>query len=236
MVTDILNKMAEIVANAMTHFQSDFEKYDRLYIESDEVKFPMIWIVGTSHTHLLKLGEYKNWFFKYESVRYDYVYGNNEFDYYLTNLTNDRIFLITENNVNEIDCQQAKAAIQDYVAPAVHAWVEQNGPLPQKAKVPVKINNISLATLKELITNCRKHGDDSLLSCLKRFHRYRRTASNQCVEVSYNPGYNEFTFCQITNGNIGLVGGIIFHGWPETGYQINNSVQLTPQYGWAIHT
>lgn len=94
MVTDILNKMAEIVANTMTHFQSDFEKYDRLYIESDEVKFPMIWIVDTSHTHLLKLGEYKNWFFKYESVRYDYVYGNNEFDYYLTNLTNDRIALL----------------------------------------------------------------------------------------------------------------------------------------------
>lgn len=42
MVTDILNKMAEIVDNTMTSFQSDFEKYDRLYIESDEVKFPMI--------------------------------------------------------------------------------------------------------------------------------------------------------------------------------------------------
>lgn len=32
MVTDILNKMAEIVDNTMTSFQSDFEKYDKEYI------------------------------------------------------------------------------------------------------------------------------------------------------------------------------------------------------------
>ena len=32
MVTDILNKMAEIVANNMIAFQSDFEKYDKEYI------------------------------------------------------------------------------------------------------------------------------------------------------------------------------------------------------------
>lgn len=237
MKTDILNKMVEIVANTMTSFQSDFEDYDRKYIESVEVKFPMIWIVGTSHTYLLKLGEYKDWVFKNESVRYDYVAGNNQFDYYLTNyVKNDRLFLITENDVNEINCQQAKSAIQDYVAPAVQAWIEQNGPLPQKTKVPIQIHNISLSKLKALITDCRKHGDDSLLSCLKRFHRYRRVATNQHIQVSYNPGYNEFTFCEVTNGSIGLVGGIIFHGWSETGYQSNGSVQLSPQYGWSIHT
>lgn len=31
-------------------------------------------------------------------------------------------------------------------------------------------------------------------------------------------------------------GGIIFHGLPDTGYQQNGSVQLTPSYGWQIHT
>ena len=49
--------MSNIVADVMTSFQSDFENFDRPYIENaDSSKFPMIWIVGKSHTHLLNLG------------------------------------------------------------------------------------------------------------------------------------------------------------------------------------
>lgn len=41
MITKILNKMAEIVANTMTSFQSDFEKYDKEYIIKEGVNaFP----------------------------------------------------------------------------------------------------------------------------------------------------------------------------------------------------
>ena len=238
MVIDILNKMAEIVANTMTSFQSDFEQYDRPYIESGEAKFPLIWIVGSSHTFLLRLGEYKERFLGNERVRWAYINGDNTFDSYLDYYKhdNDKLFLITESAISEINISQARSAIQDYVQPAVHAWIEQNGPLPKKTKVPVKIQNISVARLKELIDECRKHNDNSLLSCLKRFHNYIRVATDQYVTVSYNHGWNEFTFWETTNGKIGLVGGIVFHGWPESGYQSNNSVQLTPQYGWAIHT
>lgn len=48
MVTDILNKMAEIVANNMIAFQSDFEKYDKEYIIKKGVKaFPFCgWYTG----------------------------------------------------------------------------------------------------------------------------------------------------------------------------------------------
>lgn len=55
--------MSNIVADVMTSFQSDFENFDRPYIENaDSSKFPMIWIVGKSHTHLLNLGEYEEHF------------------------------------------------------------------------------------------------------------------------------------------------------------------------------
>ena len=238
MKSDILNKMAEIVANTMTSFQSDFEQYDRPYIESGDAKFPLIWIVGSSHTFLLRLGEYKERFLGNERVRWAYINGDNTFDSYIDYYKhdNDKLFLITESAISEINISQARSAIQDYVRPAVHAWIEQNGPLPKKTKVTVKIQNISVAKLKELISECWKHNDNSLLLCLKRFHQYMRVAADQYITVSYNPGCNEFTFWETINGKTGLVGGIVFHGWPESGYQSNNSVQLTPQYGWATHT
>ncbi len=59
-ITKIIQTMSNIVADVMTSFQSDFENFDRPYIENaDNSKFPMIWIVGKSHTHLLNLGEYE---------------------------------------------------------------------------------------------------------------------------------------------------------------------------------
>ena len=37
-------------------------------------------------------------------------------------------------------------------------------------------------------------------------------------------------------GKTGIVGGIIYHGCPSDGYKENYSVQLSPSYGWSIHT
>lgn len=46
-----------------------------------------------------------------------------------------------------------------------------------------------------------------------------------------------FTFAEHrSNGDIGICGGIIFHGTPKGGYQENGSVQLSLCYGWQIHT
>lgn len=38
------------------------------------------------------------------------------------------------------------------------------------------------------------------------------------------------------DGLCGLAGGIIFHGFPESGYRENGSVQIEPAYGWQTHT
>lgn len=124
----------------------------------------------------------------------------------------------------------------DYVNPAVQEWIAENGPLPANTKVPVIIRGVSITKLKELVADCRKHNNDSLMDCLRRFHNYLRVAADQYIEVHYNSAWKEFTFSEYTNGKEGLVGGIIFHGWPETGYQTNGSVQLDPHYGWSTHT
>lgn len=70
----IIKQMEKIVAEVMTSYQSDFENYDRKYIEKAEAcQFPMVWIVGKSHTYLLRLGDYKDLFFNNEFARIGYV-------------------------------------------------------------------------------------------------------------------------------------------------------------------
>lgn len=233
----IIKQMRNIVSDVMTSFQSDFEKYDKPYIEKAEAhQFPMIWIVGTSHTYLLKLGGYKELFFSNESVRLNYVQGDNGFDPYIDMFKNDCIFLIVKDKVSKISVEQAQNAVRDYVVPAVKEWKKNNGSLPKKCKVKVKLNNISISKLKQMIRECEAHNDTSLIDALRRFHRYRQVASDHYIQVSYNPYYNEFGFCEYINGKTGLVGGIIFHGWAETGYKENSAIQLAPCYGWSVHT
>lgn len=230
--------MESVVNDVMVRFQTDFFNYDKTDIESADFKFPFIWIVGECHTHLLPLGKYRDAFFANEAVRYDYLRKHNPYSYFFesVNYTKDHWFLVTESELQPINQAQAKAAIMDYVNPAVQEWIAENGPLPANTKVPVIIRGVSIAKLKELVADCRKHNNDSLMDCLRRFHNYRRVAADQHIEVSYNSAWNEFAFCEYTNGKPGLVGGIVFHGWPETGYQTNSSVQLDPHYGWSTHT
>lgn len=230
--------MEAVVTETMKSFQTDFYNYDKPRIESDDFQFPAIWIVGESHTHRLELGNYKEMFSGLESVRYDYLYDHNPW-YCFFNTSyhiKDKWFLITEEGLQPINCKQAEAAIKDYVNSAVQAWIAENGQLPKLTKVPVVLKNITIAELKELVAECRAHGDDTLMDCLKRFHQYSRIAANQYVEVIYYRGWKEFQFCEYVNRDRRLVGGIVFHGWPETGYQTNGSVQLTQRYGWASHT
>jgi len=237
MITDILNKMAEIVAKTMTSFQSDFEKYDRPYIETaTPEQFPMLWLVATSHTHLLKLGDYHGRFFNEEAVRYAYAAGDDTFSCYLNIYNSDKVFLINDNSITEITHSQAKEVVRDVVIPVVTKWIEINGSLPRDIRMPIKFHNITLSQFKDLIRDCEKHNNTSLVDIFYRFRNYYRYATDQYIQISYNPGYNEFGFCQYTNGKPGLVGGIIFHGWPESGYQSNGSVQIESRYGWASHT
>lgn len=235
---NITAQMAEVVEATMTAFKTDFYDYDKEVIESEGVKFPFIWIVGQCHTKMCMLGNYKDNFFESESYRFDYLSNPNPWEYYFTSTyyTKGKWFLVTENGLQPITLEQAEAAVMDYITPAVNAWVEVNGPLPKLTKVPVKFKNITLSKLKSLITDCRAHGDNSLFECFKRRHKSCRVAADQFAEITWHKGWNEFTFCEYINHKEGIEGHIVFHGWPETGYQTNNSIQLTPAYGWSTHT
>lgn len=238
MKTIIIKQMETVVTNVMRRYQSDFFHGDKPLIEGSIFKFPAIWIIGESHTHLLLIGNYKDRFFEMEGIRYDYLYNHNPYSYFLDSdyYRSDKWYLITEKGLQPINQKQAKAAIMDYVNPAVQEWIAENGPLPKLTRVSVKLRGISISKLKELVSDCRNHGNDSLMECLMRFHRYTRVAADQFVEVSYHNQYNEFRFCHYINGRPNTAGGIVFHGWPETGYQTNGSVQIEPHYGWSTHT
>lgn len=234
----LLQQMETVVADVMKDFQSDFFQYDKPRIASLEFKFPAIWIVGASHTHCLEIGNYKDIFYTDERVRYDYLREPNPY-YYFTDYSDcskDRWFLITKSGLQPINREQAKAAIADYILPAVKSWELENGPLPKLSKVKVVMHGITFSRLKELFAEGQAHSDNSLRECLKQFHHYRRVSSDQHVKVYYNEKYNEFSFGEYVDGKCRLCGGIIFHGWPETGYQSNNSVQIDPRYGWSSHT
>ena len=236
-ISKIIQTMSNIVADIMVRFQSDFENYDRPYIEkADDSMFPMIWIVGKCHTCLLRLGGYGKHFSKSEDVRFAYVQDGNPFLSCLATVDGEHIFLIEMNGVWEITEKQAHEVCRDIVAPVIEKWIKDNGPLPTKFQVPVKFFNITLSKIKELIRECEAHHNNSLIEIFRRFHNYRRVAKDQYIQISYNPGYNEFTFCEYINGNKSLVGHIIFHGWPETGYMVNGSYQIEPTYGWSSHT
>lgn len=237
-INDILQQMKAVVIETMKSFQTDFYDYDQLTIAGETFKFPAIWIVGESHTHLFELGTYEFRFFSSEAVRYDYLYNPNPWAYFFTQkyYTKDKWFLVTENGLQPINLEQAKAAIKDYIAPAVNAWVKEHGPLPKLTKVPVKFKNITLSELKMFIADCRAHGDDSLVECFKRRQKSCRVAANQYAVITWHKGWNEFTFCEYINDKEGLEGHIVFHGWPETGYQTNGAIQVDPEYGWSSHT
>lgn len=230
--------MADVVEKTMTNYKSDFYNVDKGIIESKEFKFPVIWIVGQSHTHMFQLGNFKDAFFAWESLRYDYLRNSNPWSYFFNEklYTKDKWFLITGNGLQPINLDQAKAAIKDYVTPAVNAWVKEHGPLSRLTKVQVKFKDITFNELKALIADCRAHGNDSLLECFKMRHKSCRVADNQFYVITWHKAWNEFTFCEYINGNEGLAGHIVFHGWPETGYQTNGAIQLDPRYGWSSHT
>lgn len=233
----IITRMRNIVADVMTSFKTDFENYDRPYIESAATEqFPMLWIVGKSHTDLLKLGDFRDNFFEREDVRYRYAQGDDGFTVFLEPMNNDMVFLITADDVNQVSKIQACEIIRDITLPVVNEWATKNGGLPTDTCMVVKFFGISLSKLKELIHDCQAHGDNSLLKALKGLRQRIKLGANHYIQVTYHSSYNEFTFCEYLNETPRINGGIVFHGWPETGYKTNGSVQISPSYGWSKHT
>lgn len=96
----------------------------------------------------------------------------------------------------------------------------------------------------ECLALAKEKGDKTLGNVMARIALWETNMEAQGkeyrVEIWNDYAPNSFMFREVrdasTNYHVGIVGGIIFHGFPDTGYQENCSVMLSPQYGWHMHT
>ena len=218
--------------------RSDFEQYTaRAIAESETADFPYFWIVGESHSNLASVGELLDSFAESEQVRYRFVQRDS---WPLANIRcaypDDKIFLVTEQGCVQMTKEQAFNAYDDLTLPAARMWEAENGKLPAKFKIRVEFApSLTIGKFMQLVRDCEAHGDSSLIDILRRYRDRLQLAADHVLRVGYCSD-SELYFGEYVNGQLRLNGGIIFLGWPETGYQVNNSVQLCPSYGWQMHT
>lgn len=83
----------------------------------------------------------------------------------------------------------------------------------------------------------REHYDKTFSECVMRLMGFY--AWEDVAEVNVYSDFGEHCFyftVKRENGSVSMNGGMIFHGFPGEGYKQNGSVQLSPAYGWQIHT
>lgn len=236
---EIIDGMSKVVAEKMLHYQTDFTEYDKpQLLEAQSSEFPFLWIVNEYHTRFASLGGYTDKFFAEQRVRYSFADGDDGISYLLNPhllSKDDRIFLITEDKMWEVGVFEAKNAIKDYTLSAYEQWKAQHGEIIPK-RVTVKFDLIELPKLRAIIRDCEAHDDDSLMSIFRRFHKLRRISDDHQITIKYKWWDNEFACIEHYNGEDHMIYHVKFHGWPETGYMVNGSVQIVPRYGWASHT
>lgn len=115
----------------------------------------------------------------------------------------------------------------------------------EEAKKMISELSDTLENLHDQLCHIQPFG--SFRDCVWRIMMYEVTSTIRHEEYPECPAseyhlrgdFTEYgmTFSEhVEDGRCGLCGGIIFHGDPETGYQENGSVSLSPSYGWQIHT
>lgn len=233
--------MSSIVSGGSFFCVNDCERYDIPTVDSaTSDDFPMLWRVGESSTTLVSPSRYRSIFFESEQVRYLWAQFNTPFDWLLNHYDPSRYFLITLDNVLEIDHAEASRICDNHLSSIARDF-QKHHPLPVIRPIPIRFSGITLTRLKSLIReSARRHSENpeygdlhSIFNCLRN---HIRVSSDQLLLISYDKSDNCFYFSEFEGGTLRLNGGIIFHGDPETGYIQNNSVQLTPSYGWHLHT
>lgn len=106
-----------------------------------------------------------------------------------------------------------------------------------KGKMKIVFSSIKVrAEIKKQLQYAEEHNDKSLINCLRRFRNWTYLGDNHQIRISKDWAERSFFFSEEKGEKIGICGGIIYHGYPEEGYKTNLSIQLTPNYGWSIHT
>lgn len=239
MKTELLNRMADVVEATMSHFKTDFYNWDRSTIMDAQPKdFPMVWIVKESGTHLLIPNRFGKGDMRLAVAEHLYeqpIWNEYVFKHSLTE--DSRAFIVNENGITEVSHTEAYVFAQTMIQSIVNSYIFTNGtPKRQELKIPISFNGLSISAIKGIIKECHLHNDNSFLDCLKGMQRGSKHFKDTKVELNYSIDDNVFYFSKTVNGKPSLYGAIKFHGWPETGYQPNGSVQLNPRYGWSSHT
>ena len=99
----------------------------------------------------------------------------------------------------------------------------------------------ALDDLNKEFNQYEAHPYNSFQDCIMRILSFEINSQMQDEDNYYVIGSEYGEHClsfgeHRADGRQGLCGGIIFHGFPDTGYMQNGSVQLTAGYGWATHT
>lgn len=240
----IIDKMQEIVEETMTNFKNDFYEHDLK--ELADYDGPFIWQISPTHTHLHRCGnEYLDKLLQIEAVLYSCCQGISGTDCCLEyNDSQEKIYCY-EPKIGVLtvlakrDRNYAKDMWNKAKEDALKRWCAYNKKeLPTDFKV--RIAFVSPDVRKYFIEQAHyafQHNDDSLLDCVRRFRRYTKKGMHHRIVICKDFSNRSFMFYEdFGDGRYGIYGGIIFHGYPEEGYRENSSVQLTPSYGWSIHT
>ena len=240
MKREVIEQMQEIVDGMMTSYLSDFDR-DLELLAGYNGKF--IWQVAPSHTHLhLCSNEYLDKLLENEATLYAYCQDSTWPGACLeSNFEGEKIFSYDDDKdvFSEISREEAKRRWGICKTAALNRWQLYNmETLPTDFKVKIEFRFPEVRKyFMEQVRYASQHNDDSLLNCLRRFRNYMKRYATHKIVISRDFTDRSFVFSEeFGNGRYGLNGGIIFHGYPEEGYKENCSVQLTPSYGWQIHT
>lgn len=239
MKQEIIEKMTEIVEKMMTTFKSDFYEHDLKELADYEGEF--IWQVHASHTYLHRISEdYLDSLLDNEPVLYAYCQGCTWVEACLdSNWKDEVVYHYDGERLMPMPREMAKSLWGAVKEQALKRYIERTGnELPTDFKVRIEFRTPDTRKyFIEQVNYATQHNDNSLMDCLKRFRNYMKKTKGHKIVICRDFSDRSFTFYEdFGNDHYGMNGGIIFHGYPEEGYKENCSVQLTPSYGWSIHT
>lgn len=140
----------------------------------------------------------------------------------------------SKDKMVEVSKQQAAENGQLQYKMAVAEWEAAGNHFPTELKVTLDVK--CPMYLDEQMKYAELHNDTSLSDIITRLENRPRCAKKHRVVIAEDFTKRSFIFTEYINDRISLNGGIIFHGYPEEGYKENYSVQLSPAYGWQMHT
>lgn len=234
MKREIIKRMIEI---AIFDRASDLS-YDLKALEGYEGAF--LWITyGKSYTRLVKCSEEYIIDSLNNSQSSKYYYARNGWKLDVPDWGDPKFYWydgLTDDGLVESNLLEVSNFTRWIYERAVKKWKDQGNEFPTQ----LTIGSINFLCddkyVREQLKYAEKHNDNSLKDIFERFKKRPRCNDLHEIVISKDFSERSFIFTELIGGERSLTGGIIFHGYPNEGYKENNSVQLTPTFGWQVHT